>query len=119
VSDYGEHVVSDIRLARLEERMRLAWWRLPADARFLTYIQDGYEDERGLHAPKAVFMVMSPDPKHPGMRTMTSGTALLSDWESAEREFSHFAGKEDPLTTVFRPIVREHVKVIQNLREML
>jgi len=116
--EYGEHVVSDVRLARVEERFRLAWIRLPEDAQFLTYIQPRRETATGVLPPQAVFMVVSQNPRHPAFRLATTGTAALSDWEETDREYRHFVGREDPLATLFRPVVRAHVRTIQNLREM-
>jgi hypothetical protein len=118
VNDYGEHLVGDVRLARVEERLRLEFVGLPHDAQFLTYVQDKRETKNGILEPQAVFMVMSPNPRYPQFTVMTTGTAALEDWDESEREHRRYVGVPDPLRTLYRPVVREHVTTIQNLREM-
>ena len=120
-SDF-EPVVNDVRMANLEGYIR-SQYDVPDDTDFVSFVQPPKMAPRedGLEVPvpaMAIFAVISDNPKHPSFRVMTNGTTRLADWESAREEFQHYAGRPDPLIQIFRGLTVEHLRTIQNLREL-
>lgn len=120
-------LVDDGRVERETARLRVEFGAKLADTEFVTFIQPArtvnHRLDSGIEVPlhipdKAVFAVVTPNPRRPAQKILTSVTTNLRDWEESERERSHYAGKADPIGAFFRRALFEHLPMIQNLREM-
>lgn len=69
--------------------------------------------------PMAVFVVVSDNPIYPGFRVMTHGTVLLESFQQTEQAAKHYVfRREDPVVTIYRPIIARHLETIGNLRAL-
>lgn len=69
--------------------------------------------------PMAVFMVMSQNPRREaGEKIGTTATTSLRNWQDAQREYEHYAGRGDPLENILRILLTKHHDTLKNLREM-
>lgn len=124
-----EILVPDERVERETARLRVEFGPRIADTDFVTFIQpartvDHRLPDSGLTVPiripdKAVFAVVTPNPRRPSQKILTSMTTNLSDWEASERDRSHYVGKADPIGAFFRKALIEHLPMIENLKEMI
>lgn len=129
-----EPVIPDDRLWPIVDRLKAEFGRTKLEeTEFLTFVQPAKKTtartESGLEVPTwipemAVFAVISPNPRPYartlGAKVMTHGTAALEDWRESERERGHYVdGRRDPAHEILRGVVREHLRVMTNLREMI
>lgn len=120
--DY-EPLVSDVRLAPIDDRLRGEFPGLTPEDVLVTFIQPEQvkiRDGQELRIPPmAVLAVMSPNPRHPDYRLMTPGVTSLAAFEEADQEFRHYAGKTDPVLSIYRLVVKDHLRKLQDLRELI
>lgn len=67
----------------------------------------------------AVFAIISDNPRHPTFRVMTNAMTPMATWDEVEGEYKHFAGRGDPALNIFRYVVEQHIRTIENLRDMI
>jgi hypothetical protein len=130
----SEPLITDERLDQVVSKLKAEFGREKLEqTEFVTFIQPEKRTNRttesGITVPTivpdmAVFAVLSPNPrpgaKAVGAKVMTHGTAALVDWRESESERSHYvAGRRDPAHEIFRGVVREHLRVMTNLKEMI
>lgn len=129
-----EPVISDERLWPIIDRLKAEFGRSKLeDTEFLTFVQPAKQTvartESGIEVPTwvpemAVFCVISPNPRplarKAGAKVMTHGTAAMADWRESEQERGHYVdGRRDPAHEILRGVVREHLRVMTNLKEMI
>lgn len=124
-----EVLVEDDRLLPIVEKLRSEFGhKTLAQTEFVTFVvpprQVTKRTPEGLEFPgwidsKAVFAVLTPNPRRPGQKILTSATAELSAWMDSEKERRHYVGAPDPIHGFFRSVLREHLPTIANLRDML
>jgi len=111
-----EQLVPDSRMSRLWEELQPMWGDMKVQ--FATYVDrapyPGLPDER------AVFVVVSPNPRTASGRPLIKTPALtgLDAWRLAEGEAWRYVGAGDPLKKVFTKLVREHLEKMQTLRTL-
>lgn len=129
-----EPLLDDERLWPIVDRLKAEYGRSKLeDSEFVTFIQPAKQTtvttEVGIQVPTwvpamAVFAVLTPNPrplaKAAGAKVMTHGTAALEDWRASETERGHYVdGRRDPAHEIFRGVVREHLRILENLRSMI
>lgn len=127
LADY-EVLVDDDRVAVIVKKLQSEFGhKTLAESEFVTFIVPPRPHTKrtpeGLEYPgwipeKAVFAVLTPNPRRPGQKIMSNATTNLSDWRDSEREARHYVGAPDALHNIFRAVLREHLPTITNLREM-
>ena len=115
-SDF-EPLISEARLAKIEQRLRREFPQLPENATFLTHLQPAQEIEyQGAPvqiAEIACFSIFVPHPKHPerpGFGYMPTGRMIYrarssqeQGWRELEREHRHSSEIEsDPAYLAFK-----------------
>ena len=115
-------LIDDLRLARVEEKLRQKFPTLPGDSVFVTFIQPvtTAQTENGpVEVPDlGSLAVISRHPRK-GPDLMTQGQVLLTAWREAEWRFRHLVGLSDPALLLYAPIVRSHLESLQSLRELM
>lgn len=127
-----EPLLPDDRLEKLEHKLRSQFGHDRLDgATFVTFIQPAKQTTAtvsGIKVPTwitemAVFAVLSDNPrehaKKRGMRILSSGTVSLKDWRDADAEFDHYVGRPDPAHQIYRAVVADHLRKMDDLRSLL
>jgi len=127
IADF-EILVDDGRVMPLVEKLKSEFGhKVLAETHFVTFIvparQHMKQTPEGLEYPgwipdKAVFAVLTPNPRRKGQQIMTNATTDLSDWRDSEKERYHYVGVPDALWSIFRGVLREHLPILTNLHEM-
>lgn len=116
-------VVSDRWLNDVEGRLRERFPALPDDVTFATFVQPATTyDHQGLSLPlppQAVFIAVSPNPRHPQMNLMTHATTSHEAWLEAEAEWKHYVGVEDPLFSILVTVAVQHLSSIESLKQLM
>lgn len=127
LADY-EVLLSDERLDKVVARLHKE--RLSPhiqEGEFVTFVQPEQESQTttdgGLVVPyvlpaHAVLAVFIPSPRHAGVKLMFSGATTMRDWEDADWEWRHYAGRDDPAYNIYRRIMGEVNQTIDNLKQM-
>lgn len=119
--DY-EPLISDVRLAPIDSRLREQLPELGDDTAFVTWLQpEGPHprDPNVLVPSQAVFGVVSPDPKGRPFFIVTTSTTSLRDWKSADEEYRHYVGKADPAYVLLKLAALEQATKLTNMRALI
>lgn len=121
----GEPLVEDKRLWAVAEQLGVIFPKLPVFGYDLvTWIQEPLvltaEGGRPVTLPRvAVLAVVSPHPKDKDRERMTKMAMWFDDWDTEEKMRSHYAGAPDPLLKFYKPVIREHLKALQNSQDLI
>lgn len=123
-SDYpplwGDGTDGRLDLLELQLRKELG---VEEDFTLLAMIQPAtYINHNGIEVPireVAILAVLTENPTAPGMGLMTQGAAWLDQFREAEREKLTYVGKEDPALPIFRVLLREHMRRLRDMRELI
>ncbi len=114
-------LLTDDRLAQIEERVRHAYPTLPDESIFVSAVV-----ENPLGALEGHFLMFAPDPsdyRHENVRTQATlsvkGTVKMRDWEASEAERKRFVGKPDPAYGFYAVMARDMVEKIDNLKAII
>lgn len=127
LADY-EVLLEDDRVLPIVEKLKSEFGhKTLADTQFVTFVvpprQQTKRTPEGLEYPgwiptKAVFAVLTPNPRRKGQLIMSHATTDLANWSDTERESRHYVGAPDDLHNIFRAVLREHLPTIANLKDM-
>lgn len=130
--DKYEELLTDERVEQIRETLTAEFGvQAMQDLELATCIQPWKEvevDRDGIKVPvtvqpMAIFLVLSPHPRKYAAikkpKVMTHGTASLAAFREAQAEASHYTGAPDSALIIFRRVVQEHLKTIQNLKELI
>lgn len=122
----GSPLVSDARLARIEEQIRRENPGLPDGARFVTYEQEPTVAERsGIEftiPATAVCAVLVPNPKWPAAEPqyrVVRGAKPMAHWHSYEKHAGRLVGAPDQVLNDFRSIAARAVQVWTDSKELM
>lgn len=127
LADY-EVLVDDDRILKAADELRREFGPAIEDTSFVSFVQPARTVSRKtdlgieipVHVPEmAVFAAVTPNPRRPGQKILTSATVALRDWEASEWDRQHYVGKADPVPAFLRLALKEHLPTIQNLRDMI
>jgi hypothetical protein len=118
-----ETLLSDERLARLEETLRRTYTFPKQNTDLVTFVQPptDHETDSGVRRVPglAIFAIVSDNPRSKGHRIMTTGSTYLETWEREDKTRSHFVGVKDMAQEIYGPIVKAHLETMKNYNEMI
>jgi len=106
-----EPLLPDLRVARIEQVIRLKYPALPPEVAFLTYYQpeDTTVTRDGLEVPieaKAVMALVVQHPRHPTFTKVITGAIPFRQWQTINRDTRHSTEvRSDPAYQAFERIV--------------
>lgn len=118
-----EPLLPDQRVLSIEDEFKSLYPQTPDGTVFLSYIQPGMEvkTESGASRPipdVAVFAVLSPHPRQKQHLLLTKAAIWLKDWRDDDKAYQHLVGVPDPARKFFRLVLGEHLKQIDNLKQL-
>lgn len=134
LADLGnyEPLLSDERVEVLVHKLQSAYgYGKLKDTQFVTFIQPAMRataDVNGVKVPTwvsemAVFGCLSPNPRrYVGIgpqQILTHATVALADFREADAEASHYVAAPDPAMGIFRTVVVEHLRQLDDLKSLI
>ena len=118
-----ETLLSDDRVARLEEMFRKRYQFPKQNTDLVTFVQlpTVHETDSGVTSTPAlaIFGIVSDNPRGKGQRIMTTGSTYLETWERENKQRSHFVGVKDMAQEIYGPVIKAHLETMKNYNEMI
>jgi hypothetical protein len=115
-----EPLLFDLRVARIEQAIRLRHPRLPMEVAFVTYYQDPEpvtldDGAERLVPAQAVFSLVVRNPRHPEFDKMVTGRVPYASWRQEDRDARHDSEvRLDPAYAIFERLVPDMVRWYEN-----
>lgn len=125
-----EPLLTDARVDKIADLLRLAYPQLPQDIEVFSFIVPPQKAEvRGEEVTipaQAVFALQSPHPRRSfdayylDKELMSNTACWLSAWEHEERMRLHYvSARDDPAFAPFAIAARNHLRAIKNYKELI
>lgn len=120
----GDPLLSDQRLSKVAGRLVVEFPRLlDWETDFATWVEEPVEYEKdglvGKLPRRAVLAMVSPNPKHEDNQMLTKAGMWYDHWKEEDRSFQRMNEKVDPALKMFRILAKEHIRVMENLEQLV
>jgi hypothetical protein len=127
--DDFEPLLTDERVGKIVELLRIAYPQLPVDTEFFSFVvppQTVEKDGQEIEIPaQAVFALKGPHPRgtfdqfYKDKELMSNTACWLRVWEHEERQRLHYvSGRDDPAWGPFAIATRNHLRAIKDYKEL-